>query len=183
MPGGEAILLDAVLGVAKTAAGTRVVAGNAGGAARLYALTMAGVEGFQARAGPRVIALVDRGGDAVLIAGPPGNAAGVHAARAGGPRGVSARQPEVCVAGARARRAAGRRCRRRTSCRPTWCVAAAGGKDLFVGSAQLGVARATPDGARFLPGSQLVGDAQPPVRRGASRARAASSSPTVRAPG
>ena len=50
VPGGEAILLDAVLGIAKTAAGTRVVAGNAGGEARLYALTMAGVEGFR---GPR----------------------------------------------------------------------------------------------------------------------------------
>ena len=52
VPGGQAILLDAVLGVAKTAAGTRVVAGNTGGAARLYALTMAGVEGFQAPAWP-----------------------------------------------------------------------------------------------------------------------------------
>ena len=48
VPGGEAIVLDDVVGVAKTAVGTRVVAGNAGGEARLYALTMAGVEGFQA---------------------------------------------------------------------------------------------------------------------------------------
>src|SRR5262249_46488273 len=70
--GGESILLDAVLGVAKTAAGTRVAAGNANGEARLYAITMAGVEGFHAAPGPVVVALVERGGDAILIAGRPG---------------------------------------------------------------------------------------------------------------
>src|SRR4029079_7037237 len=61
VPGGEAIFLDTVLGVAKTATGTRLVAGNAGDEPRLYALTMAGVEGFHAAAGVRVVALVERG--------------------------------------------------------------------------------------------------------------------------
>src|SRR5262245_55138757 len=70
--GGDPIILDAVLGIAKTASGTRLVAGNAGGEARLYALTMAGVEGFHAGPGARLVALIERGGDALLIAGPPG---------------------------------------------------------------------------------------------------------------
>ena len=70
---GEAIFLDAVLGFAKNAAGTRLVAGNGAGEPRLYALTLAGVEGFHAPPGPVVVALLDRGGDAVLIAGAPGN--------------------------------------------------------------------------------------------------------------
>ena len=107
VPGGEAIFLDAVLGIAKTAAGTRLVAGNAGNEPRLYALTMAGVEGFHAPPGPVVVALVDRGGDAVLIAGPPGKPQ-AYTLRAAGPRrGVPGGQPQVRVAGARAHRPLG----------------------------------------------------------------------------
>src|SRR4029077_9060457 len=70
--GGEGIVLDAVVGAAKTAAGTRVVAGNAGAEGRLYALTLAGAEGYRAPAGTHVVALCERAGDALLVAGPPG---------------------------------------------------------------------------------------------------------------
>lgn len=164
VPGGQAILLDAVLGVAKTAAGTRVVAGNLGGAPRLYALTMAGVEGFQAAPGPRVIALVDRGGDArggdaVLIAGPPGKPQ-AYTLRALAP--TEAYPPGSLRFSSLVRERAGRWAAVPAADKlpADVALAAAAGKDLFVGGARLGVARATPDGPRFLPGSQLVGDAR-----------------------
>jgi len=159
VPGGQAILLDGVLGVAKTAAGTRVVAGNMGGAARLYALTMAGVEGFQAAPGPRVIALVDRAGDALLIAGPPGKPQ-AYTLRALGPNEPF--PPGSLKFASLVRERAGRWAAVPAADKlpSDVALAATAGKDLFVAGAQLGVARATPDGPRFLPGSQLVGDAR-----------------------
>jgi hypothetical protein len=159
VPGGEAILLDAVLGVAKTAAGTRLVAGNAEGEARLYALTMAGVEGFHAAPGPVVVALLERGGDALLIAGPPGKpqAYTLRPLAPGDAWGAGSLKFSSLVK-ERAVRWAAVPTPDRLPADVT--VAAAAGDDLFVGSERLGVARAAPDAPRFLPGSQLVGDAQ-----------------------
>jgi hypothetical protein len=159
VPGGEAIFLDAVLGVAKTAAGTRLVAGNADGEARLYALTMAGVEGFRAPPGPVVVALVERGGDAVLIAGPPGKpqAYTLRPLAPGDGWGSGSLKFSSLVKERAARWAA---VPTADKLPPDVTVAAGAGDDLFVGSAHLGVARAAPEAPRFLAGSQLVGDAQ-----------------------
>jgi hypothetical protein len=170
VPGGEAILLDAVLGVAKTASGTRVVAGNAGGEARLYALTMAGVEGFRAAPGPRVVALCDRAGDAVLIAGAPGKPQ-AYTLRALSPG--QAFPPGSLRFSSLVKERAGRWAAVPTADKlpPEVTLAAGGGGDLFVGSAHMGVARAAPDSPRFIPGSQLVGDARRLYVACASRAR------------
>jgi hypothetical protein len=159
VPGGEAIFLDAVLGVAKTAAGTRVVAGNAGGEARLYALTKAGVEGFHAAPGPVVAALVDRGGDAVLIAGPPGKPQ-PYTLRSLSPG--EAWPPGSLRFSSLVSERPGRWAGVPTGERlpPEVTVAAASGADLFVGSARMGVARAAPDLPRPVVGSQLVGGAR-----------------------
>jgi hypothetical protein len=159
VPGGEAIFLDAVLGIAKTAAGTRLVAGNAGTEPRLYALTMAGVEGFHAPPGPVVVALVERGGDAVLIAGPPGKPQ-AYTLR---PLAPGAAYPTGSLKFASLERER----TGRWAAVPTpdqlpadVTMAASAGNDLYVGCKRMGVARATADGPRYLPGSQLVGDAR-----------------------
>ena len=158
VPGGESILLDAVLGVAKTAAGTRVVAGNSGGEARLYALTMAGIEGFHAAPGARVVALVERGGDAVLIAGAPGKPQ-AYTLRALAP-GESAPPGSLKFASLVTERAARwAAVPSADKLPPDVTVAAADGGELYVGSARMGVARAAPEAPRFVVGSQLVGDA------------------------
>jgi hypothetical protein len=159
VPGGEAIFLDAVLGMAKTAAGTRLVAGNAGNEPRLYALTRAGVEGFHAPPGSVVVALVDRGGDAVLIAGPPGKPQ-AYTMR---PLASGAAYPTGSLKFASLERErTGRWAAVPTSDQlpPDVTMAASAGNDLYVGCKRMGVARATPDGPRYLAGSQLVGAAR-----------------------
>jgi hypothetical protein len=159
VPGGEAIFLDAVLGVAKTAAGTRVVAGNAGNEPRVYALTKAGVEGFHAPPGPIVVALVDRGGDALLIAGPPGKPQ-AYTLR---PLEAGASYPTGSLKfAALEREHSGRWAAVPTSDQlpPDVTMAASAGNDLYVGCKRMGVARATPEGPRYLAGSQLVGAAR-----------------------
>jgi hypothetical protein len=168
--GGEAIFVDAVLGVAKTTAGTRLMAGNAGNEARLYALTKAGVEGFHAPPGPVVVALLDRGGDATLIAGSPGQPR-TYTLRPLGP-GEAFPPGSLKFASLVPERAA------RWAAVPAGdqvppdaTLAASAGSDLYVGCKRLGVARAAPDGPRFLPGSQLVGDAHRLYVACASRAR------------
>jgi hypothetical protein len=156
---GGAIAVDAVAGLAKTAAGTRLLAGNAGGEARLYALTMAGVEGFHTGPGVHVVALVDRGGDAALIAGPPGKPQ-VYRLR---PLTPSEKFPAGSLRFTPlAPERAGRWAAVPTADKlpPDVTLAAAGDGDLFVASAHLGLARAAPDGPRFIPGSELVGDAR-----------------------
>jgi len=159
VPGGEAIFLDAVLGVAKTAAGTRVVAGNAGDEPRLYALTMAGVEGFHAPAGVRVVALVERGGDAVLIAGPPSKPQ-TYTLRALGPGEAFPPGSLKFASLVKERAARWAAVPGPDKVPPDVTMAAAAGDDLFVVGDRLGVARAAPDAPRFVVGSQLVGEAQ-----------------------
>jgi len=159
VPGGESILLDAVLGVAKTAAGTRVVAGNLNGEARLYALTMAGVEGFHAAAGPRVVALAERGGDAVLIAA-TADKPQAYTLRALSP-GEAYPAGSLKFASLVKERAARWAAVLAPEKLPSDVTLAAGADgDLYVGSARQGVVRAAADGPRFIAGSQLVGDAQ-----------------------
>ena len=156
--GSERVGLDDVVGVAVTATGTRVVAGNAAGEARLYALTLAGAEGYRAPAGNRVVALVERGGDALLVAGPPGQEqaytlrplAPGELPPAGSLR-FSSLVPE------RGGRWAGVPTGLRLP--PAVTVAAAADGELYAGSARMGVARAAPEGPVPLPGAELVGDA------------------------
>src|SRR3954469_23007927 len=71
--GGAAVGCEQILGMARTAAGTRVVAGNVNGDARLYALTLAGTVELRAPVGIHAVALVQKGKEAVLVAGPVGN--------------------------------------------------------------------------------------------------------------
>jgi hypothetical protein len=170
VPGGEAIQVDSVLGVAKTAVGTRVTAGNLGGEARLYALTRAGIEGFHAAPGPLVVALLERGGEAVLIAGPPGKPQ-AYTLRALAPTEAypAGSLKFTSLVSERGARWAAVPAPERLP--PDVIAAAAAGGDLFVAGAQLGVARGAPDGPRFLPGSQLVGDARRLYVACASRAR------------
>ena len=150
----------AVLGMARTAAGTRVVAGNVNGDARLYALTLAGVEGCTRRRDPRVVALVERGGEAVLVAGPVGKRAGVRAARA---RCPASRFPPASLqfsALVTERAARWARCR----CRPA--AARRDGRRPRPRRRPLRrqrshwASRAPTPGARIIAGSELVGDAE-----------------------
>jgi hypothetical protein len=168
--GGEGIFVDTVLGFAKTAAGTRLMAGNAANEARLYALTKAGVEGFHAQPGPVVVALVERGGDAALIAGPPGKPQ-VYTLRPLAPN--EAFPPGSLRFASLVSERSSRWAAVPTADKlpPDVTLAASAGGELYVGTARLGVARATPDGPRPLAGSQLVGDAQRLFVACASRVR------------
>jgi hypothetical protein len=160
VPGGEGIVLDDVVGVGKNAAGTRLVAGNWGTEARIYALTMAGVEGFRAP-GARAVALVDRRGGAVLVAGPRGS---------GEVQGFSLRSlaPADTVAPGSLRFApivperGGRWTGVPTGQRlpPGVTVAAAGDADLYCGSQDMGVARAAAGRPEYFEGAELVGEAR-----------------------
>jgi len=168
--GGDGIFVDTVLGFAKTAAGTRLMAGNAANEARLYALTKAGVEGFHAQPGPVVVALVERGGDAALIAGPPGKPQ-VYTLRPLAPN--EAFPPGSLRFASLVSERSSRWAAVPTADKlpPDVTMAASAGGELYLGTARLGVARATPDGPRPLAGSQLVGEAQRLFVACASRVR------------
>ena len=107
VPGGEAIFLDAVLGIAKTAAGTRLVAGNAG----TRTAVLRADEGRRRRVSRPARAGGRRAGRSRRRRGadrrPAGQATGLHAAAAGARRGVPGGQPQVRVAGTRAHRPLG----------------------------------------------------------------------------
>lgn len=156
--GGATIVADEIIGIATAAVGTRVVAGNAGGEARLYAVTLAGAFEFHAPAGIHAVALVARGNEALLVAGPvgreraytlrpfspgepipPGSLRFSSLAEEKGGRWAGVPTDEVLP--------------------PSVTVVAVGGKDLFCGSARLGVARAKPGRPDFFDGAELVGDA------------------------
>ena len=110
-PGGAAVGCEQILGMATTAAGTRVVAGNVNGDARLYALTLAGTVELHAPIGIHAVALVEKGNEAVLVAGPVGQRAGLCAARPRSRRAGPLGRPAVLGGGDRDR-ALGRRARR-----------------------------------------------------------------------
>jgi hypothetical protein len=156
-PGGAAVACEQLLGMATTAAGTRVVAGNVNGDARLYALTLAGTVELRAPIGIHAVALVQKGKEAVLVAGPVGNEQ-AYALRAldpgepvpsGGLRFSETGTEIAHWAGAPTELALPR----------AVTAAAAVGNDLYVGSIALGVARADAGRPHHLQGSELVGDA------------------------
>ena len=156
-PGGAAIGCEQLVGMATTAAGTRVAVGNVNGDARLYALTLAGTVELHAPVGIHAVALVERGSEALLIAGPVGHeqAYALSALDPGEPVPLGGlRFTEVGTdiahwAGAPVDIAVPR----------AVTAAAAIGGDLYLGSVALGVARAEAARPHFLGGSELVGDA------------------------
>ncbi len=156
-PGGAAVGCEQILGMATTAAGTRVVAGNVNGDARLYALTLAGTVELRAPIGIHAVALVQKGKEAVLVAGPVGKER-AYTLRAldpgepvpsGGLRFSEAGTELAHWAGAPTELALPR----------AVTAAAAVGSELYVGSMALGVARAEAGRPHNLQGSELVGDA------------------------
>ncbi len=156
--GGAAIVADEIVGTATSAVGTRVVAGNAGGEARLYALTLAGAFEFHAPAGVHAVALVARGNEALLVAGPVGHER-AYTLRPFGPGEPV--PPGSLRFSSVAEEKGGRWAAVPTDevLPPSVTAAAVGGKELFCGSARLGVARAKPGRPDFFDGAELVGDA------------------------
>lgn len=157
-PGGAAVAADEIVGTATNVAGTRLVAGNVDGQARLYALTLAGTFEFRAPAGVHAVALVGRGAEALLVAGPVGHEqaytlrafAPGEAVPPGGLRFSS-------VAEDKGGRWAG--VPTNEAVPPGVTSVAVDGKDLFCGSAERGVARAGVGRPHYLDGAELVGDA------------------------
>ncbi len=173
IPGNDGLILDDFVGVVKTAAGTRIAAGNVAAGARLFALTASGaVEGYRAPAGVRAIALVRRGGDAVLIAAGATGDAQAYTLR---PLAPAENFPTgslrfSSLIAERPARWAGIPTGDKLP--PDVKVAAAGGDELVVGSAHMGAARIGGGaGPRYIPGSQLVGDASRLFLACVSRAR------------
>jgi hypothetical protein len=157
-PGGAVVGCEQLVGMATTAAGTRVAVGNVDGDARLYALTLAGTVELHAPVGIHAAALAQRGDEALLVAGPVGHerAYTLRALDPGEPVPTDGlRFTEVGTeiahwAGVPADLAV-----------PRAVTAAVGiGPDLYVGSVALGVARAEATRPHFLDGSELVGDAE-----------------------
>jgi hypothetical protein len=157
-PGGADITADEIVGTAIAAVGTRVVAGNADGEARLYAVTLAGTVEFRAPAGVHAVALVARGKDALLVAGSAGREQAYTlrpvAAGQSVPDGGLRFLPAIP---SQAGRWAGIPVREVLP--PSATAVAVDGDAIFCGSAHLGVARAEAGGARGLEGAELVGDA------------------------
>jgi hypothetical protein len=158
--GGAAVGAPEIVGMATTATGTRVGAGNVAGQGRLYALTMAGTIELLAPDGVAARGLVERGGDAVLIAGPRGGE------RAFTLQPLAAGQP-VPPGALRFAGSAGPGEHERWAAVPidlalppgvTVATAAAG--EVYCGTTDLGVAKAAPGRPTYLDGSQLVGDAE-----------------------
>src|SRR5580692_7791614 len=157
-PGGAAIVCDQIVGMATTAAGTRVVAGNVNGDARLFALTLAGTVELHAPVGIHAVALVEKGNEALLVAGPVGREQ-AYTLRAldpgepvpsGGVRFSEVATETAHWAGTPVDVALPR----------AVTAAAAIGADLYCGSQALGVARAEATRPHHFDGSELVGDAE-----------------------
>jgi len=158
--GGEAIVLDTVIGSAHPASGTRLFAGNAGGEARLYAQTRAGLEGYRGPRGVQITGLCDRAGEAVLLVGPSRDAAQPHRLQYFGP-GETPPSGSVRFAPLMLERA-GRWAAIPLDERvpPEVTTMAADDKDLYVATTHMGVARAAPGAPQLIEGSALVGDAE-----------------------
>jgi hypothetical protein len=156
-PGGAAVGCDQLVGMASTAAGTRVAVGNVNGDARLYALTLAGTVELHAPVGIHAVALVQRGNEALLIAGPVGHEQGYTLSALDPGQPVPSDGLRFTEAGNEIAHWGGA---------PVDLVVPQGvtaataiGADLYVGSIALGVARAETSRPHFLGGSELVGDA------------------------
>jgi hypothetical protein len=157
-PGGAGVAADEIVGTATNVAGTRVVAGNVGGQARLYALTLAGTFEFRAAAGIHAVALVGRGGEALLVAGPVGREQ-AYTLRAFDPG------EQVPPGGLRFSSVAEDKGGRwagvptNQALPPGVTSVAVDGQDLFCGSVARGVARAEAGRPHYFDGAELVGDA------------------------
>ena len=156
-PGGAAVGCEQLVGMATTAAGTRVAVGNVNGDARLYALTLAGTVELRAPLGTHAAALVERGNEALLVAGPVGHerAYTLRALDPGEP--VPSDGLRFTEVGTEIAHWAGVPADVVLPRAVTAAVAM--GADLYVGSLALGVARAEATRPHFLGGSELVGDA------------------------
>jgi hypothetical protein len=157
-PGGAAVVCDQIVGMALTASGTRVVAGNVNGDARIYALTMAGTVELHAPIGVHAAALAGKGNEAVLIAGPVGRE------RAYALRALAPGEP-VPAGGLRFTEVASEIAHWTGApldvVVPEGVTVAAGmGADLYCGTRALGVARAEAGRPHPFDGSALVGDAE-----------------------
>lgn len=156
--GGAEIVADEIVGTATTAVGTRMVAGNAAGEARLYALTLAGTFEFRAPAGVHAVALVARGKEAQLVAGPGGHEQAYNLRPFGPGEPVPAGSIRFSsLAEEKGGRWAGVPTGEALPASVT--AVAVGGNDLFCGTARMGVARAEPGRPHPFDGAELVGDA------------------------
>jgi len=156
--GGAAVTADEIVGTATAAVGTRLVAGNVGGQARLYALTLAGTPEFRAPAGIHAIALVSRGSEALLVAGPVGREQAYMLRPFGPGEPIPAGSIRFsAVAEEKAGRWAG--VPTGEALPPSVTVVAVDGKELFCGSERRGVACAEPGRPHFFDGAELIGDA------------------------
>ena len=158
--GGEAIVLDTVIGSAHPASGTRLFAGNARGEARLYAQTRAGLEGYRGPRGVQITGLCDRAGEAVLLVGPSRAEAQPHRLQYFGPGETppsgSVRFMPLMLE--RAGRWAAIPLDERVP--PEVTAMVADDKDLYVATAHMGVARAAAGAPQLIEGAELVGDAE-----------------------
>lgn len=159
VPGGEGVGAPELVGLATTAAGTQVAAGNFEGQGRLYALTQAGTVELVAPAGVAARALLERGGDAVLIAGPPASERAYHLQplEPGQPVPSGGLRFAPAVTGERDRWAA---VPIDLAVPPGITVATEVGGEIYCGTTDRGVARAKPGRPDYLEGSELVGDAE-----------------------
>jgi len=157
-PGGAVVGCEQIVGMALTASGTRVVAGNVNGDARVYALTMAGTVELRAPVGVHAAALAQKGSEAVLIAGPIGRE------RAYALRALAPGEP-VPAGGLRFTEVASEIAHWTAGpldvVVPEGVTVAAGiGNDLYCGTRAVGVARAEAGRPSPFDGSELVGDAE-----------------------
>src|SRR5262249_21666945 len=104
--------------------------------------------------------LVERGGDALLIAAAPSARPQAYALRALAPTEPPPAGSLKFSSLVRERAARWAAVPVPDKLPPDATIAAAAGGDLYVGSAHMGVARAASDGPRYVAGAQLVGDAR-----------------------
>lgn len=159
VPGGQAVTASEIVGLARTVTGTQIVAGNDAGQGRLYILSMDGLIELGAPAGVAVRGLVQRGGDAVLIAGPREGERAYHLQplAPGEPVPAGALRFSSVAPGERDRWAA---LPIDLAVPPGVTAATAAGGEIYCGTAERGVVKAAPGRPLYLQGSELVGDAE-----------------------
>lgn len=159
-PGGAGVGASQIVGIATTASGTRMAAGNVGGQARLYALTMAETIELVAPAGVAARALLDRGGDAVLIAGPEGGERAYHLQPLAPGQAVPAGGLRLAAPPGTGRAERWAALPVDLAVPPGVTVATTAGGEIYCGTSEMGVAKAAASRPEYLEGSQLVGDAE-----------------------
>jgi hypothetical protein len=158
VPTGQVVTATEIVGLARTVIGTRVLAGNFGAQGRLYILMMDTTIELLAPPGIGVRGLVERGGDAVLIAGPAGaeRAYRLQPLAPGEPLPAGALRFSSAAPGEHNRWAAVPII---LALPPGVTAATTAGGEIYFGTAERGVAKAAPGRPEYLEGSELVGDA------------------------